>query len=348
MKNTILISCSAALLIVSTVLLAQAPTATVVVKQVQEKSIERTLPLSGRVHSRNDVEMSLTLSGELTFVAEPGTWVNAGDLLAELDERPIQLRLRETEARILRAKTNLQFLTRDAGRLETLKLTNTGSERLMDEARNQRDLAKSDLRALQVQLQQIEDELRRSKLLAAFDGVVAERQRKAGEYAQPGSTVVRLVDTADLEVRFDIPVAYRDRVTVEQGVSLRDSFTSVGQGSIYTLIPAVKENSQTLEVRARITADSNVAAGQIVEVELGIASAASNMLVPRDALVLRADGNYVYRISEANVAERIDVEIGEGEREWVTVSGELSSGDWVAVRGVERLQDGQEVVRSGT
>jgi multidrug efflux pump subunit AcrA (membrane-fusion protein) len=43
------------------------------VKRVEQRMIQRTLPVSGRIHSRHDVELSLTVSGELKKVAEPGS-----------------------------------------------------------------------------------------------------------------------------------------------------------------------------------------------------------------------------------------------------------------------------------
>jgi multidrug efflux pump subunit AcrA (membrane-fusion protein) len=51
----------------------------------------------------------------------------------------------------------------------------------------------------------------------------------------------------------------------------------------------------------------------------------------------------VYRIDENNIAQRVVVTLGVGQGELVSVTGELSAGDSVAVRGVERLADGQEV-----
>ncbi len=70
------------------------------------------------------------------------------------------------------------------------------------------------------------------------------------------------------------------------------------------------------------------------------------MQIPRDAIVLRAEGHYVFRISGENKAQKVMVEVGEGSRDWVSVQGELNEGDWVAIRGVERLQDGQQVSRA--
>ena len=62
----------------------ETPPALVQVEQVRAGAIERSLPLSGRIHSRHDTAMSLTLSGELDWVLEPGTRVTEGEVLLSL------------------------------------------------------------------------------------------------------------------------------------------------------------------------------------------------------------------------------------------------------------------------
>jgi hypothetical protein len=67
------------------------------------------------------------------------------------------------------------------------------------------------------------------------------------------------------------------------------------------------------------------------------------LTVPRDALILRQNGQYVYRINDENRAERIYVELGDSEGELIAVSGALQEGDSVAIRGAESLTEGAEV-----
>ena len=63
----------------------------------------------------------------------------------------------------------------------------------------------------------------------------------------------------------------------------------------------------------------------------------------RDALVVRENGSYVMRIKADNTAERVEVKAGASDGELTAVTGELSAGDTVVVRGAERLTVGQKV-----
>lgn len=334
--------------------LAQADTITVRVERVREGAIERMLPLSGRVHSRNDAALGLSLSGELEWVLEPGTRVERGAVIARLDQQPIILRKSELEHLASREGVNAAYLDREVLRLSRLRAENNASERLVDESESQRDISRMELQSLRARIQQLDDELRRSQLVAPFPGVITQRFRRGGEYAQPGDVIVRLVDLEHLELRFQVPVAYLGRlapgdrvVFTAQGGQLLGERQKRNVATVRTVIPAADANSQTFEVRADIGVPDSalVVAGQLVNVSVRIASNQPTLQIPRDAIVLREEGNYVFRIDSDNRAKKVMVEIGEGSRDWVSVTGPLNEGDWIAVRGVERLQDGQAVSR---
>ena len=72
-------------------------------------------------------------------------------------------------------------------------------------------------------------------------------------------------------------------------------------------------------------------------------TAESSLAVPRDALILRQDGTYVFRVNSEQVAERVRVETGDSAGDLIAVRGELAEGDRVVVRGAETLSDGRGV-----
>lgn len=324
------------------------------VAQVRQEAVKRRLPLSGRIHSRHDASLALTLAGELQWVLEPGSYVQAGDVIAMLDQEPILLRKRELEHMAEQEQVNVRYLDKELARLHQLQKDNNASQRQVDEGESNRDMSRLEIRTLEARIGQVEDELRRSRLVAPYAGIIAERHKRGGEYARPGDEIVRLVGLQSLELRFQVPVVYVGRVspgdTVEftaQGGQLMGTVPRAYRAIVRTVIPAADSSSQTVEVRADLDTSAGVAvvAGQLTNVSVQIASADASLQVPRDAIVLRSEGNYVFRINGDNRAHRVRVEVGEGSSDWVSVTGDLSADDWVAIRGVERLQDGQAVSR---
>jgi hypothetical protein len=67
------------------------------------------------------------------------------------------------------------------------------------------------------------------------------------------------------------------------------------------------------------------------------------LAVPRDALVLRSDGQSVFVVDGNNQAKKISVTTGIGSGDNIEVTGMISPGDRVIIRGNERLQPGQSV-----
>ena len=65
--------------------------------------------------------------------------------------------------------------------------------------------------------------------------------------------------------------------------------------------------------------------------------------MPRDALVLRNDGTYVFRVNAEGKSERLNVQPGQSLGDLIEVSGELVAGDVLVTRGAERLKAGQRV-----
>ncbi|MGB5689194.1 MAG: hypothetical protein WBM45_07945, partial [Woeseiaceae bacterium] len=80
--------------------------------------------------------------------------------------------------------------------------------------------------------------------------------------------------------------------------------------------------------------------GQLVSVGVPIRAREMALAVPRDALVLRHNGSFVFRINEDNAAEQVSVILGDSSGDMVAVEGALNEGDQVAIRGAENLTDG--------
>jgi len=116
-------------------------------------------------------------------------------------------------------------------------------------------------------------------------------------------------------------------------------------GRIRALVPTGDVRSQTFEARIDLPAEASDSwtVGQLVSVGIPIRSGEPTLAIPRDALILRQDGSYVFRINGDNKAERIEVHIGDSSGDLIGVSGTLQAGDRVAVRGAENLREGAEV-----
>ncbi len=297
--------------------------------------------LAATVVSRHQAALAAEASGRLLSVAEAGTRVKAGQVLARIDDTFAKLKVDEFTAAVAREEASLQFLHGEMRRLTRLAKRNNTAQTQLDEVASRQQVAANELNIARTRLTEAREQLRRHQLRAPFAGVVVERARRNGEWAGIGDTLLRLIDTSTLEARAAAPLSARhllhpgDRVSVAAG----DNSAS---GRVRTLVPVADARSHQLDLRVSLTGDA-WSVGQPLRVAIPRAPAREVLAVPRDALVLRSQGAAVFRIDGDNRAERVTVIPGVASGELIAVSGDLHAGDRVVVRGGERLRAGMTV-----
>ena len=299
-----------------------------------------TMQVAGTVVSRSDAFLSAEVDGRLIEVADIGSWVAAGDVIARIEDTTLNLRARELESEITRAEARLKFLEAELRRFERLAETNLAAASQIDQTLSERDIAASDLAVARVRLEQIEDQIDRTRVTAPFPGVVAERVAQVGERVAAGTRVVRMVNPDNLEVVARAPLNYYRFVRPGDELAITVA-GEVLHAPLRTTVSVGDEGRHVFELRLDIEAGLPV--GQTVRVTVPTADVREVLAVPRDALVLRGDGIAVFIVDEDNQARRIRVTTGIGEGDWIEVRGPIQEGDRVVIRGNERLRAGQEV-----
>ncbi len=335
----------AILLIVAAPSAGQQPPARVVhVAEVSRIELAPTVAVPGTIYSRNDMQITAGIAGQLEMVAEPGTLVERGQPVARVDKHALLLQREEQEALLERAEINIRQLNSQLRRQRELRREHLVSEFELEQTEANRDLAVSDANITKVRIRQIDDQIRRAEVRAPFTGVVTSRERRAGEDVARGEVLGQMTDIRHLEVRAFVPLKHLPRTTVGQSL---DIFATDARyaGTIRSLVPTGDVRSQTFAAHIDLpeVAAASWTVGQLVSVAIPIRARELALTVPRDALVLRANGSFVFRISRENKAEQIRVEPGDSSGDLIAVKGALAEGDRVAIRGAENLSDGADV-----
>jgi RND family efflux transporter MFP subunit len=312
--------------------------------RVAEASIKEIAPVTlvpGTVVSRNDARLAAEVEGRLTSVADVGTPVTRGEAVATIEDTVLRLRNEELKAELTRAEARLRFLEGEEARFAQLAESNLAAVTQFEQTRSDRDVARSELEIARVRLRQNEDSLARTRIVALWDGMVVERLMMPGERVVVGSAVVRLVDQQNLEVIARAPLEYFGYVERGMNLELR-VMDRVESGTVRTVVAVGDRNTHQFELRLDLEA-TPFPVGQTLRVAVPMAETRQVLTVPRDALVLRAEGISVFVVNGDNTANQVAVTPGIGQGEDIEVSGDLEPGDRVVVRGNERLQPGQEV-----
>lgn len=344
-KRTLLI-CLVLLFIGANPLFAQsdseaAPAVPVEVSDAIEDELSATIWVPGTVVSRSDARIAAEISGRTTWVAEIGAYLEAGEPIAIVDDVELQLQLEDNQAAAKRLESQLGFLESQVARFNQLAKSNNAAATQQDEANSQLTMAQQDLAQIKIAGRRIQHRIDQTRITAPFSGQIVERLIQAGEYVNAGTAVARLVDTRNKEISARAPLSSAGFIAAGMNVAIR-SDARTATNSIRSVIPVGDDRSRMIEVRVGAE-QSNWVIGAAVRVALPVSAARQLVAVPRDALVMRGNAIFVYRVDETGVAERVEVTTGVGIGDLVEVSGQILAGDQLVVRGGERLQPGQAV-----
>lgn len=302
-------------------------------------TIESWIP--GSIVSRSDARVASVTAGRVVWIADIGSRVVQGEALARLDDTMPRLRLEDLRAQVARARAQQQVNSSQLDRFNRLAATQIVSASQLDDARAQREMSSDDLTRAEAQLRQAQYEIDQAVIRAPFPGMVTERFIQRGEYLQIGAATVRLVNTAEVEARATAALDLAAHVHPGQTVTVRDHGVQKS-GRVRTVVPVGDDRSRQFEVRVTLSSPEWLV-GTPVEVSLPSSAERAAVTVPRDALVIRQNHSYVLRVTRASTVEELDVTPGPGIADAVEVSGPLSPGDRLVIRGGERLTAGQAV-----
>lgn len=316
------------------------PPAPVTVAKAEQKSLAPRAETPGAVVSLRDSRVAAATSGKIEWVAEVGAEVEEGDVIARLEQADAKFTRDDTAAQVRRLRARADYLESLYQRYVGLEEAGE-SEATMDEMRSNRDEAVQALRQAEVSLQRAEINLERTEVKAPFAGRIVSQQTQIGEYANPGTEIIRLVDTRHLEVTARAPAGLTRNIAPGETIRVANGAEAL-DGKVRAVVPVGDDRSRMLEIRLELP-ETDWYIGSAVRVNLPSDRPRTVTAVPRDALVLRADQVSVFVIGEDQTAKKIDVELGSADGGFIEVIGDIQPGDNVVIRGGERLRDGQAV-----
>ncbi len=295
----------------------------------------------GTVVSRNDSKLAADVEGRVEWVADVGTVVKQGDVIARLDANLARMQHDSDMANVAKLTAQVRFDRGQAQRMQELMDRKVVSKAGLDQATSTRDANEAALKQAEAAAKRSQYQLDHSEIRAPFSGRVVSRLINAGEYASPGKDVVRLVDLDAIEIATQVPISSMQHLRETMRVTAELQGKNV-QTTVRVIVPVGHEQSRTVEVRLALE-PGTAFVGDAAKVLIPSAEPRSVLAVPRDALVLREDNTYLFKLNKENKAERIAVEVGAADGNMVEVIGMLKEGERVIIRGAERLESGQKV-----
>jgi len=283
----------------------------------------------------------------LTVLKENGDPVRRGDLIVRLDDTSIRDTLTAAEASARAAVQAYEQAERQFQRMATLRETNVVSAQQFEDVEIRRNTTQSDRAAAVTRVVSARQQLSRTEVRAPFDGIVSDRKVSAGDTAQIGKELVKVIDPQSLRFEGLVSADSIGEVKAGQQVMFRIHGFAEREflGTITRLNPAA--NATTRQVEVLVSFDDakqqpNVA-GLYAEGRIEIRRT-SALTIPATALVREGDHAFAWRLRDGAL-QKVSLTVGERDArngEFVLKSG-LAEGDVLLRYPTSVLHDGQPV-----
>lgn len=290
--------------------------------------------VTGSTIPDEEVDLSFESSGKIIAIYfTEGTHVKEGDLLAKINDKPLQAELKKLEAQVPLAKDRVYrqhtLLEKDAVSQEAYEQVATEYEKLM-----------ADIELVKANINQTE-------LRAPFDGIIGLRNVSEGAYASPSTVISKLTKISPLKIEFSIPERYA--TDVKDGTPIIFRMNSAGgmmedyKATVYAVESKIDEATRSLKVRATYpNKDELITPGRYTSVEITRREIKNALAIPSEALIPEMGKNVVY-LYKAGVAEPVEVILGLRTEDQVQVLKGVNAGDTLITSGVMQLRTGMKV-----
>ena len=220
----------------------------------------------GVVQPHDQVDLSPQVAGEIVHISpsfEAGAYFAKGDVLIELDSKNYEIELAIAKAEHLRAKSSLKLASLNEERYLKQVESNAISQAEVERAAATREQAEATLASTLARQQRAELDLKRTKIVAPFDGRVRRRNVGLGQMVGPDASLggVFAVDFAEVrlpigsrELQFlDLPEFEDDPpIDIQLTDSINDDSGAVWNARIVRTEGELDEESRELFAIARI------------------------------------------------------------------------------------------------
>lgn len=224
--------------------------------------------LRGVVVPSQQVKMSLTQNGLVTWIAPSGTTVSQGDKLAQINDVKLRAEMNQARAMMYSAQTELASAKHSYEKNRRLVQENILSDIALTESEFAVKTAEAKLEVNQSKLKLAKLAVDQASLLAPFNGVVAASNISPGEWAKAGDPIVEFASLSDLTMSIDIPPELTDSLSEGYVTNVNFNGTVIGKAKVKRLFPILQPSSGLRRVVWSVETDKSILiSGRYVELE---------------------------------------------------------------------------------
>ncbi len=355
------------------------------VSTLSQRIISPSILASGFLTHEEEVMLSSEVIGKVSALfVEEGDTVNEGQLLLQVDDKNFIAGLEQSQAAerittidIERQEVRIENLSRQFERSKSLHERKMIGDDEFDSIKNQLDLARIDLKSslerlaqARAQLDQVNDNLSKTKIVSPIEGVITSLDIKVGETAIasstniPGSSLMTIANPASIytEVLVDeadvaniqigqraeiVAIAYPDQPM--QGIVRYIANTA-------KIAPGRQGLSFTVKIDITDPGDVVLRPGMSCRAEIFTRQDQEVVAVPIQALIFEEDrsalrSEYFIFVNDDGIARKTKVEVGISDDEYQELMSNIDDGIEIVVgpdQELRHLLEGDRIDTSTT
>ncbi len=337
------------------------PPTEVFVTDVVQRDVPVYLELVGQTQGFQDVDIRARVEGFLETVNfREGSLVRKGDLLYQIDRKPLEAILAAAKAELATAEARLEKAKNDVARYTPLAAKQAVSQQELDNAKAARDAETAQVEAGKAAVEKATLDLSYTRITSPIAGLVGTTQVKPGNLVGRGETTLLTTISQIDPVLFRVAVTeadylrYSRRQTGRTGdspvssgiqLTLADGSTYAHSGRVNLVDRAVDPTTGTLGIQLEYpNPQLLLRPGQYGRARLLLDTRTAALLVPqRSVQELQNLTSVAVVDASSKIAFRtVKTGLRVGSL-WVIEEG-LKPGEKVVTEGLQRIQDGMTVV----
>jgi multidrug efflux system membrane fusion protein len=320
---------------------------------VMQKAMPIEIQVIGSVEPYSSVAIRSQITGQLIAVNfREGDIVQRGQVLFELDRRPLEAALGQAQAN----------LTRDMAQAANAEVQATRFQQLVDRGiapREQGDTARTSVAALNATVEADRAAVENAKIQLQYATIAAPISGRTGALMVHQGNLVRANDqtplvvineVAPISVAFTIPEArladlrrYMARGSLTVTATPQGSDTSA-TGRITFIDNAVDQNTGTIRIKGTFpNSDGRLWPGQFVNVVVTLSTDPTAIVVPSAAVQAGQDGTYVFAVKPDQSVEMRPVRVARTRGAESVIASGVQPGETVVTDGHLRLVPGGRI-----
>ena len=316
------------------------------VKDIVKKPLKPFIESIGTLNPFEEVTISAEVEGVLRSVkVEEGTQVSKGMLLAAIDDSDYGLEVKRAEAALRQAEATLENTKLEFKRKDALHKEELVTKQQYDDVVTRLSLTEAEVERAKASLAIARLKLSKTKITSPLACVVKEKRVSAGDFVKNGTSLLVIIQSNPIKLRFTVPEKDVGRLKMNQEVILKvDGFPgSEFKGKVNIVFPNVEEKTRTLQVEALVPNNNGILKpGLFAKVILYTAGERDTIVVPVTALLYEAEKVKVF-IIEGDRAKEREVKLGSKYGELMEIIDGVKEGEKIVAIGQQNLSEGAKV-----